>query len=205
MCPISSFATANACSFSNDTFPIPDFSNLLYTKSLFGFLAFILYTCLNNRMLLALISLKCRSTLVTCKNHKVFHCEYEHNILIFPKQSFRSQHGSEQFFLKEYTDINVTVANRPLGSLYCLCFFSVEGVLNVFIVSVTTKNIRNFWKPCFEHFKAFVICRHDTRSRKEQQHSATSVWLSQLVIRNRKLSCFAIPANNFGERITHWL
>lgn len=186
-------------------FPIPDFSNLLYTKSLLGFLAFILYTCLNNRMLLALTSLKCTPTLVTCKNLKIFHCEHQHNMLIFPQQSFRSQCGSEQFFLKVYTHTNMTVESRLLGSLYCLCFGFVEGVLNVFIVSVYTKNTRNFWKPCFEHFKAFVLCRLDTRSRKDQQHSVTSVWLSQLVIRNRKISCFAIPANNFGGRITQWL
>jgi hypothetical protein len=99
----------------------------------------------------------------------------------------------------------VIVGDRPLGSVYCLCFVFIEGVLKVFILSVTIKNIRNFWKPCFEHFKAIVLCRHDTRSRREQQHPATSVWLSQLVISNRKLSCFAIPANNFGERNTQWL
>jgi hypothetical protein len=96
----------------------------------------------------------------------------------------------KRFFLKEYTHINATVGNRPLDSLYCLCFGSVEGALNVFVVCVTTKNMRNFWKSCFEHIKVFVLCCHDARSRKEQQHSATSVCLSRLVIRNRKFSCF---------------
>ena len=130
--------------YINDMRPIPDFSNLFFTKSLFGFLAFILYACVNNRMLLALTSLKCRPTLVTCKNHKIFHYEHQHNILIFPKQSFRSQPVSEHFSLKEYTHVDMTVANRPLGSLYCLCFGFVEGILSVFIVFVITKNIRNF-------------------------------------------------------------
>ena len=125
-------------------FPIPDFFNLLYTKSLFGFLAFILYACLNNQMLLARTSLKCRPTFVTCKNLKIFHYEHQYSILIFLKQSFRSQPGSEHIFLKEYTYINMNVGNGPLDSLYCLCFGSVEGALNVFIVSVTTKNTRNF-------------------------------------------------------------
>lgn len=153
------------------------FFNLLYTKILFGFLAFNWLACLNNRMPLALTSLKCRPTLVTCKINKIFHYEHQHNIFIFSKQSFKSQPGSEHFSLKECTRINVTVGNRRLGSLYCLCFGFVEGVLGVFIMSVITKNFRNFWKPCFEHFKAFVLYRHDTRSRNEQRHSATSVWL----------------------------
>jgi hypothetical protein len=40
---------------------------------------------------------------------------------------------------------------------------------------------------------------------KQQQYCTTSIWLSQLVIRNRKLSCFAFLANNFCERNTQWL
>jgi len=43
----------------------------------------------------------------------------------------------------------MTVGNRRLGSLYCLCFGFVEWVLSIFIMSVITK--------IFEIFESLVL------------------------------------------------
>jgi hypothetical protein len=44
----------------------------------------------------------------------------------------------------------------------------VEGVLSVFAVPIFIKNIQNFKKPCFDHVIAFVLRRHDTKTRKSR-------------------------------------